>query len=74
MSKNTFHTAIGILIFIMPFLGFPASWKTSFYVLVGLIMIVIGLNSHLKGRQYRVPVDFVENRKPEDLKSHEEEK
>ncbi len=31
----------GILLIIMPFLGFPGSWDTAFYVVVGLLIVAV---------------------------------
>jgi len=35
--KRTFF--LGIFIFLLPFLGFPSSWKTIFLVIAGLTLI-----------------------------------
>ena len=41
---------IGVLLFLMPFLGFPSSWKTIFYVGVGLILIIMAVVGHVRRR------------------------
>ena len=46
MSKNKLILIIGIAVFAMPFLGFPSSWKTVFYILAGMTLVVIAFISH----------------------------
>ncbi len=50
MSRNKIVLLIGILVFIMPFLGFPSSWKTIFYVIFGGILIIIAAIGHVRRR------------------------
>lgn len=35
--KSTFF--LGILIFLLPFIGVPSSWKTAFLIIIGLILV-----------------------------------
>ncbi len=39
--RSTFF--LGIFIFIIPFLGVPSSWRTTFIVLSGIILIILSL-------------------------------
>lgn len=41
---------IGILLLMMPFLGFPSSWKTVFYIVVGFILIIMAVLGHIRRR------------------------
>ena len=38
MSKNGIIILLGILVVIIPFLGFPGAWKTFFIVISGLVI------------------------------------
>jgi len=40
MRKNTFVLIVGLLIFFMPFSGFPSPWKFWFYIIAGLALII----------------------------------
>ena len=42
MSKETWVIILGIAIAVMPYLGFPSSWKTVLFVLLGLTLVLIG--------------------------------
>ena len=50
MSKNKIIFIIGILTVIMQFLGFPSSWNNIFYIIFGLVLIVIAVVSHTMRR------------------------
>ena len=41
MTKKTTAITLSIFITIMPFLGFPTSTKTAFYVVSGLVLAVL---------------------------------
>ena len=41
MTKKTLAIILSALIVIMPFLGFPVAFKTIFYVVVGLLLIIL---------------------------------
>ncbi|MDP2705053.1 MAG: hypothetical protein U1D31_00055 [Patescibacteria group bacterium] len=45
--SHRFLFITGALVVIMPFLGFPALWKTVFYVIIGLYVIFLSFS--LKG-------------------------
>jgi flagellar biosynthesis component FlhA len=42
MNKRATIIALGLLVALMPFLGFPGGAKTIFFVFVGLLLAVIG--------------------------------
>jgi len=41
MLKQRFVFIAGILVALLPYSGFPASWKTAFFVLLGLFIAFI---------------------------------
>ena len=43
----------GALIFFLPFLGFPSSWKTVFLLIIGLVISSIALSFIIKERALR---------------------
>jgi hypothetical protein len=43
MSKDLIVIILGILVAIMPFLGFPRSWETIIFLISGLIIAILGL-------------------------------
>ncbi len=63
MSRNTFYMILGVMIILIPFSGFPSFWKTTFHVVIGLIMIGLGMLIYLNKRARRSTEEFVENRK-----------
>ena len=50
MSRNKIILLLGILIILMPFLGFPLGWKNTFYVIFGLIFITMAVVGHVRRR------------------------
>jgi hypothetical protein len=50
MSRNKTILLIGLLLVIMPFLGFPSAWKTFFYILMGAILITMAVVGHTRRR------------------------
>jgi hypothetical protein len=50
MSRNKIVLLIGILLVLMPFLGFPSTWKNLFYVLFGAILITVAIVGHVRRR------------------------
>ncbi len=56
---------VGVLVAVMPFLGFPNVWKTTFFVLAGLFLFVVafGYRSGSKGTSVvsKVSSTFTEN-------------
>ena len=41
MRKKTLALLLSILIILMPFLGFPSTVKTVFYVVVGILLVLL---------------------------------
>ncbi len=50
MVKNVRTLILGILIIVIPFLGFTRFWKNSFLVIIGAVMIVTSLKITLPRR------------------------
>ena len=50
MSRNKTILLIGILTVLMPFLGFPSTWKTVFYIIFGVILIIMAVYGHVSRR------------------------
>ncbi|MBI5816850.1 MAG: hypothetical protein HZB09_00275 [Candidatus Yonathbacteria bacterium] len=48
MSKNSAIIGLGILIALMPFLGFPLIVKDIFFVIIGLVIAVIAYFSNIQ--------------------------
>ena len=42
MSKETAVITLGILVIILPFLGFPEAWRVFFFVVTGIGLVVLG--------------------------------
>jgi len=51
MSKNRIIFIVGVIVLLLPISGFPLSWKNFFYVILGLLLIYLSLNSSLKRRK-----------------------
>ncbi len=69
MSKNKIILILGILVAIMPWLGFPSSWKDVFYFLAGAVMVIVAVIGHSRrrsalsiGKTEVVTEVFVENK------------
>jgi|GEM_PF-1398358 len=56
MSKRKSILWLGVMVALMPFLGFPSSWKTFFYVLAGAFIAwnSYQLNKHKTIRARRI--------------------
>ncbi len=52
MTKKTTAITLSIFIAIMPFLGFPTSLKTFFYVFSGLLLAVLIELISIQGRHF----------------------
>ena len=50
VSKNKIIFIVGLLTVFIQFLGFPSSWNSIFYIIFGLILIVIAVVSHTRRR------------------------
>ena len=51
MSKNRIVAAVGIILFLMPILGFTTHQKNFFLVVFGLVLISLSLSQSIKKRQ-----------------------
>ena len=51
MTKSTLTLIIGILVAIMPYLGFPLAWKNIFYTIAGLVLVVMIINLSIARRR-----------------------
>jgi uncharacterized membrane protein len=47
MSNNKIIFCLGLIIAAMPFLGFPSSWKTTFFVVAGIMLIFVTLRMYI---------------------------
>lgn len=56
MSKRKTIVWLGILVAILPFLGFPAAWKSAVYFISGVLIVVNSyqLNKHQVARNRRI--------------------
>lgn len=52
MTKKTTAITLSIFIAIMPFLGFPTSLKTAFYVFSGLLLAILIELISIQGRRF----------------------
>jgi hypothetical protein len=50
MSKNKAILIIGVIILILPDLGFPPEWDSIFYVLLGLVLVLISIWNSIEAR------------------------
>lgn len=46
MSKNSLVAVVGLLVAVMPFLGFPGTWKSYFFIVAGLFLIFLAFLNH----------------------------
>lgn len=42
MSKETIISLLGLYLIILPFLGFPQTWKTVMFILIGTSLVFLG--------------------------------
>ena len=52
MSKHKVIFIIGIILILMPFLGFPSSWESVFEFVFGVALSLIALAHFVKSRKY----------------------
>ncbi len=70
MSRESIVFTIGILLLVIPHLGIPENWKTYFFAIAGLLLILIGYSlrraAYVRSIQQengeRSTDSFVENR------------
>ena len=51
MQKINTILALGVLVVLLPFLGFPQSWDNFFYVVSGLVIIGMAYLLKVNGKQ-----------------------
>lgn len=56
---------VGLLLVLLPFLGFPTSWKTFFSVIAGIVLLYVGY------KEYR-SIEGARRRKEEKTKTYTE--
>lgn len=63
MSKETGVIILGFLVAILPFLGFPESWRVFFFVLLGAGIATLGfvMRAHMLGVRSEEESTFVEH-------------
>lgn len=68
MSIDALIMFAGVLVALMPFLGFPNSWDAIVFLVLGIIIIGLGIIVRRRGkpRKMKPPVEqsFVENAPP----------
>ena len=50
MSKNKLELLVGIILIVLPFLGFPSLWRLAAAAVLGLVLIVSAFMSHIRRR------------------------
>lgn len=50
MSYIKTNACIGFLVLIMPFLGFPGTWKNTIYFILGLLLIISAIFRYERSR------------------------
>ncbi len=67
MALNAIIMLMGMLIAIVPYLGFPVSWFRILYLVLGIIVIVLGILVRRRGSKVSVTqtdvgtVEFIES-------------
>ena len=68
MSIDALIMFAGVLVAIMPFLGFPNSWDAIIFLILGVLIIGLGIIVRRRGmrRKMKAPVEetFVDNTPP----------
>lgn len=58
MSKISYIIFFGALVFLAPFTAFPSVWKSIFYVVAGLSVVVLGSLCRKENRVREPQKDF----------------
>jgi len=85
MNKETWLVILGAIVALTPFLGIPGTWKTTVYVVVGVLIMIITFLIRLRQIAHNRNSDalngkktdiYVENgmRVPGNLPGHDESK
>jgi membrane protein implicated in regulation of membrane protease activity len=51
MRKHAFLLILGVLVFVVPFLGIPETWRATILFSLGALIIVMGLMFRFSARQ-----------------------
>ena len=60
MTLDTLIMLAGVLVALVPFLGFPSSWDTVIFFLLGVIVIGLGIAVRRRARVPRAPHSHAE--------------
>lgn len=52
MSSIKIRLIAGIVVLIMPFLGFPYLWKTIFFIIAGIVLIADALRAYSEAKTH----------------------
>lgn len=62
MTLDALIMLVGALVALLPFLGFPHSWDTVFFFILGVVVIALGIIVRRRDSHQSVPKKtFVEN-------------
>lgn len=50
MSKNYLILFVGLIVFLVPFLGFPRSWDVFLTAISGIVLIIVAVLSYARVR------------------------
>jgi len=71
MRKDVLIMLAGIAVALIPFLGFPNTWDTVFFVVLGVLTISLGIAVR-RGNRPRFQTSLFDLRKQESLAEHHE--
>lgn len=58
--KNNFYSIVGILVFIIPFLGIPVSWRDAILSLLGFTIFIFSIRSSIMRRLTTKPKNLTD--------------
>lgn len=64
MNKARIVSALGILVVLLPYLGFPNSWRKILFVCIGVTLIYLGYHIHRMMQTYIVTPSPTLDKKP----------
>jgi hypothetical protein len=67
MSKRQIVILLGVWIIVLPFLGFPESWRTILFMITGLYLIIVAYRLQAESRKSTAEVPFVEHKATDDI-------
>ena len=56
MSKNRLVFIVGILLLLIPLMGFPRNWENFFHIVFGVILVALSFSVSIKQREKGVRV------------------